>query len=183
MRKFLLFSAAAIAIAAAGYAHADTLATTIAPANVRAGPSSQDDVIATLGSGETVDVIGCVQRGRWCRIAFDGGEGFISSRRLSGDLGGTVILTDRSVGTRLRVVESPPAREFIIDPPVRVRTYVTTNRLPPLRLTESDVVVGGTLPGTVELREVPDYRYRYAYLNERPVLVEPGSRRIVYIYD
>ena len=31
------------------------------------------------------------------------------------------------------------------------------------------------------LREIPDYEYRYSYVNGQPVLVEPSSRRIVYV--
>ena len=34
---------------------------------------------------------------------------------------------------------------------------------------------------TVEIREIPDYEYRYVYVNGQPVLVEPESRRIVYV--
>jgi uncharacterized protein DUF1236 len=35
----------------------------------------------------------------------------------------------------------------------------------------------------VQLRPVPDYStYRYVYVNGQPVLVDPASRRIVYIY-
>ena len=41
--------------------------------------------------------------------------------------------------------------------------------------------VGASLPETVVLREIPDYEYRYVYLNNQPVLVEPSSRRIVYV--
>jgi uncharacterized protein YraI len=67
-----------------------------------------------------------------------------------------------------------------IDPPSEVRTYVTTNQVDPIYL-EGDVVVGAGLPETVELREVPEYEYRYAYVNGQPVLVDPGSRRIVYV--
>ncbi len=67
-----------------------------------------------------------------------------------------------------------------IDPPGEVRTYVTTNRVDPIYL-EGDVVVGAGLPETVELVEVPDYEYRYAYINGQPVLVDPGTRRIVYV--
>jgi hypothetical protein len=70
----------------------------------------------------------------------------------------------------------------VIDPPDRVRTYVRSNRISPLRY-ERTVAVGTTLPDTVELGTIPDYEYRYTYVNERPVLVEPGSRRIVYVYD
>ena len=67
-----------------------------------------------------------------------------------------------------------------IDPPDEVRTYVTTNQVDPVYL-EGEVVVGAGLPETVELREIPDYQYRYVYVNGQPVLVEPESRRIVYV--
>ena len=43
------------------------------------------------------------------------------------------------------------------------------------------MVVGASLPETVELREIPDYEYRYVNVNNQPVLVEPGTRRIVYV--
>ncbi len=68
-----------------------------------------------------------------------------------------------------------------IDPPnERVTTYVRSNTLEPVYL-DGEVVVGATLPDTVQFREIPDYEYRYVYVNGQPVLVEPGSRRIVYI--
>ena len=68
----------------------------------------------------------------------------------------------------------------VIDPPEKVRTYVTSNRVEPVYL-DGEVVVGAGLPETVELREIPDYEYRYVYVNGQPVLVEPGTRRIVYV--
>ncbi len=68
----------------------------------------------------------------------------------------------------------------VVDPPDTVRTYVTTNRTQPVYL-DGEVVVGATLPQTVALREVPDYSYRYVYVNGQPVLVDAGSREIVYI--
>jgi hypothetical protein len=68
----------------------------------------------------------------------------------------------------------------IIDPPDQVRTYVTSNQADPVYL-EGEVVVGATLPETVALREIPDYEYRYVYVNGQPVLVEPSSRQIVYV--
>ena len=46
---------------------------------------------------------------------------------------------------------------------------------------EGEVVVGATLPETVELREIPDYEYRYVYVNGVPVLVEAETRQIVRI--
>ena len=48
---------------------------------------------------------------------------------------------------------------------------------------QGEVVVGAGLPETVQLRPVPDYgTYRYVYVNGQPVLVDPASRRIVYVY-
>jgi hypothetical protein len=46
------------------------------------------------------------------------------------------------------------------------------------------VVVGEPLPETVVLRPVPSYgEYRYAIVNDRRVIVEPRTRRIVKIID
>ncbi len=46
------------------------------------------------------------------------------------------------------------------------------------------VVVGEPLPTTVELRPVPQHtEYRYAVVNDRRVIVEPRTRRVVKIID
>ena len=68
-----------------------------------------------------------------------------------------------------------------ISPPEEVRTYVRSNPMDPVYL-EGEVVVGARLPETVAVREVPSYEYQYVYVNRQPVLVEPGTRRIVYVY-
>jgi len=46
-----------------------------------------------------------------------------------------------------------------IDPPERVRTYVSSNQIDPVYL-DGEVVVGAGVPDTVALREIPDYEYR-----------------------
>ena len=53
---------------------------------------------------------------------------------------------------------------------------------------DQPVVVGATLPATgVTYYAVPtEYgvtNYRYTVVNNRPVLVEPGTRRIVQVID
>lgn len=68
----------------------------------------------------------------------------------------------------------------VIDPPQKVREYVKVHTIEPVYL-DGEVVVGAGLPDTVELREVPDYEYRYVYVNGQPVLVDNTSRKIVYI--
>ena len=70
----------------------------------------------------------------------------------------------------------------------RFREYVVRERRPSYHLRE-EVHVGAVLPAQgIRLYEVPrEYHvrpgYRYAVVNDRPVIVEPSSRRIVEIID
>jgi uncharacterized protein YraI len=68
----------------------------------------------------------------------------------------------------------------IIDPPAVARTYVTANPGDPVYL-DGEVVIGAGVPDTVALQVIPDYQYQYVYINGQPVLVDPGSRQIVYV--
>ena len=46
------------------------------------------------------------------------------------------------------------------------------------------VVVGEPLPPTVELRTVPQHtEYRYAVVNDRRVIVEPRTRKVIRVID
>ena len=69
----------------------------------------------------------------------------------------------------------------------RFRTYVTGQRHHSYRY-ENDLRVGADLPSSgVTYYEVPrEYgvtRYRYTVVNDRTVLVDPGTHRIVEIID
>jgi uncharacterized protein YraI len=68
----------------------------------------------------------------------------------------------------------------VVDPPETVRTYVGANAVDPVYL-DGEVVIGAGVPDTVSLHAVPDYDYQYAYINGQRVLVDPGSRKIVYV--
>jgi hypothetical protein len=77
-----------------------------------------------------------------------------------------------------------------LQPEVRtkVRQYVTTNK--PRAVTAPSgfqVSVGATLPEAVELETFPAdvgvTQYRYVGIGGRTVLVEPGSRRIIEVFD
>ena len=46
---------------------------------------------------------------------------------------------------------------------------------------EGEVVTGSSLPDDVVLGEIPDYDYRYVYINGQPALIDPATRRIVYV--
>ena len=74
-----------------------------------------------------------------------------------------------------------PGATITVTPPPAVSTYVTNNPLTPITW-PGDVVVGAGLPRTVALQPVPDYRYQYVYVNDQPVLVDPLTRRIVYVF-
>ena len=70
-----------------------------------------------------------------------------------------------------------------IDPPETAVTYVRQQNVDPVVL-EGEVVVGARLPtDAVTLYEIPDYEYRFAYVNERRVLVDPDDGTIVAIID
>ncbi len=45
-----------------------------------------------------------------------------------------------------------------------------------------EVVEGVGLPESVALAPIPGYAYQYTYVNNQPVLVEPSTRRVEYIY-
>ncbi|MBM6579954.1 DUF1236 domain-containing protein [Microvirga sp. BT689] len=65
------------------------------------------------------------------------------------------------------------------------RQYVVTQGVPSYRYQE-EVRVGATLPASgVQYYEVPAQygvsNYRYTVVNDTPVLVEPGTRRIVQV--
>ncbi len=74
-----------------------------------------------------------------------------------------------------------------VDQRPRFREYVVRERVPSYRYSE-DVRVGTVLPQSgVVYREVPaEYGvsgYNYTIVNDRPVLVEPRTRRIVQIIE
>jgi len=69
---------------------------------------------------------------------------------------------------------------IVAPPPPEVQTYVTSHQAEPVYL-EGEAVVGAGIPQNVTLQEIPNYQYRYVYLNGQPVLVDPTSRQIVYV--
>jgi Protein of unknown function (DUF1236) len=67
--------------------------------------------------------------------------------------------------------------------PNAVVTSVQRENAPSVVVRER-VVVGEPLPPEVRLRPVPRYsEYRYAVVNDRRVIVEPRTRRVVKIID
>ncbi|MDE1936182.1 DUF1236 domain-containing protein [Bradyrhizobium sp.] len=68
-----------------------------------------------------------------------------------------------------------------VEIPNAVITSVEGVRAPSV-VVEEPVVIGEPLPATVEVRPVPGYvDYRYAVVNNRRVIVEPRTRRVIRI--
>ena len=69
------------------------------------------------------------------------------------------------------------------EPPAEVRTYVTRESVPSVRVQEK-IVVGEPLPSTVVLHPVPNHAdYSFAVVNDRRVIVEPKTRKIIQVIE
>jgi hypothetical protein len=105
---------------------------------------------------------------------------------------GYVYVQDRPVivrrKTREVVYASPGERHSAhqtgairVHPPKRVITYVERHQVAPVEV-EGDVAAGYVIPESVELTPVPDNpRYDYVYVQNRPVLVDPHTRRVIWV--
>ena len=101
---------------------------------------------------------------------------------VSGAVGGAIVgaLIGGPIGAAIGGTAGAVAGA-VIDPSPEVHTFVTSNPIDPVYL-EGEVVVGATVPETVVIAPIPDYEYAYVYVNGVPVLVEPATRRIVYVF-
>jgi hypothetical protein len=70
----------------------------------------------------------------------------------------------------------------------KIKQYVTTQKVAPVTMKER-VTVGATLPAEVRLQPVPaDWgpsvmKYHYIYADDRVVLVEPSTRKVITVID
>jgi hypothetical protein len=71
---------------------------------------------------------------------------------------------------------------------MKIKQYVTTQKIAPVTVKER-VTVGATLPADVRLQPVPaDWgpsvaKYHYIYADDRVVLVEPSTRKVIMLVD
>jgi uncharacterized protein YraI len=182
-------------------------AVAVTDLNMRAGPGSQYPIVATIQSNGAVEIIGCLEQGNWCQLSWQGNQGwsyseylavtetgeqvFVPQARSILDIPivafeGAASVAGAAIGAATGVAGAVVGgvtglATSIITPPDHVRTYVAANPVDPVPL-EGEVVVGATLPEVVALNPIPNYQYHYAYVNDVPVLVEPGTRRVVHVY-
>jgi len=102
-------------------------------------------------------------------------QGAVNGARAGGEIGGPVgAMVGGTVGAAVGAgLEIPNA----------VITSVEGVNEPSVVVQER-VVIGEPLPPTVELRPVPRYtEYRYAVVNDRRVIVDPRTRRVIKIIE
>jgi hypothetical protein len=102
-------------------------------------------------------------------------EGAANGARVGGDVAGPL---GAAVGSTVGA-----AVGLGLEIPNAVITSIDEERAPSVVVRER-VVVGEPLPAEVELRPVPRYtQYRYAVVNDRRVIVEPRTRKVIKIID
>ena len=114
-----------------------------------------------------------------------GAQGGALGGATAGAVGGAVV--GGPVGAVVGGVGGAVVGAIIGDNTPRFKTYVVEQRVPSYTYAEP-VVVGATLPREgVRYYEVPrefgETNYRYTVVNDRTVLVDPQSRRIVQIIE
>ncbi|MER8410406.1 DUF1236 domain-containing protein [Mesorhizobium sp. M1066] len=77
------------------------------------------------------------------------------------------------------------AQDVVIQPEqdTVIREYVKKQPLASVKVPGVELNIGSALPDTVELHEIPDVKYRYVVVDNRTVLVDPGTRKIIKVYD
>ena len=185
-------------------ASAATMAMATTPLNIRSGPGPQYNVVGAIPDHGQTTIIGCIRDSLWCQVDYNGRQGWAYARYLTARLAGRSLIIAEDLNSIPRVVHrapvetvgttaptptitgtlvAPPAtpQPLVIAPPPTVRSYVVNHPVAPIYL-NGEVVQGAGLPVDITLAPVPGYDYEYAYVNNVPVLVEPQTRQVQYIY-
>lgn len=190
---------------------AQTNATAWTDLNLRAGPGPTYDILHVIPAAQVVDVDGCLDASNWCSVTHGEFKGWASGEYLTAMIEAPIYSNREQLAVGTVTYERAPDATVgggaagavagaLIAGPIgavvglgvgmglgaaatpeeRVTTYVRTNPVDQIYL-DGEVVVGAGIPETVQLSEVPESEYYYAYVNGLPVLVEKEQRRVVYI--
>jgi uncharacterized protein YraI len=204
------------AIALAGLAltsaaQAQTMATAATDLNLRAGPGPTYQILAVIPGTQAVAVEGCLAEGSWCRVSYNGTDGWASGDYLVSMVEAPIYANRERLAVGTVTYEAAPTAAIpgalagafagaLLGGPVGavigggIGMGIGSTVTPDERVTtyvranpvapiylDGEVVVGAGIPETVTLSEVPESEYYYAYVNGVPVLVERTNRRVVYI--
>jgi uncharacterized protein YraI len=205
-RKSTVFVAAITTAVLSAPAAAATLASAMTPLNIRSGPGPQYTIVGAIPTNGQATIIGCIQGSLWCQVSYSGHQGWAYSQYLTARLSGrSLIIAEHlndiapavtyqapveTVGSAVAapviigtLVAPPPAGEpLVVAPPSpAVGSYVVSHPVAPVYL-NGEIVEGVGLPEDVALAPILGSTYEYAYINDVPVLVEPTTRRVEYLY-
>lgn len=94
---------------------------------------------------------------------------------LSSAAAAVIVMSGIGFAVAENVVVVQPEQETV------VRQYIKKQPLASVNLLGVELKLGSPVPDTVELREVPDVKYRVAVINDQTVLVDPETRQIVQV--
>lgn len=200
-KSTIFFASMTAAAALSAHASAEIVASATTPLNIRSGPGPQYSIIGAIPDRAQATVTGCIQGSLWCQVSYNGRQGWAYSQYLTATLSGRSFAVAESVhgmpavtyqapvetvGSAVPVpaitgIAPPAGPPFALNPPPAVGSYVVSHPVAPVYL-NGEVVEGVGLPEDVALAPVPEYDYQYAYINNQPVLVQPSTRRVEYIY-
>ena len=202
--KTIFIAALAVNTALAVPASAETIATAMTPLNIRSGPGPQYSIIGAIPNRGQTMIVGCIRDSLWCQVSYNGRQGWAYAEYLTARLSGrSLAVVERladiptvtyqapveTVGSAVTapaitgtlIARPATAQPIVITPPSTVGTYVINHPIAPVYL-NGEVVEGVGLPESVAITPVPGSDYGYAYINNVPVLVEPSTRQVQYIY-
>lgn len=192
LRALVLALAAAVVLPASAYAQSATTTTNL---HLRTGPGGQYEIMATMPEGTAVPVLGCNEAATWCKVDYNGEEGFASAQYLLAASGGTtviisdnpalfatIVLTPENVveGTIIGILIPPPGPVQSVTPGAGVIEYANNNPVP-AQLVGGEIVVGAKVPPAVLVASIPNHDFVYAYLNGRAVIIDPTTSEIVHV--
>lgn len=210
----LAMTASALALVAAPV-WASTQVQAVTDLNLRTGPGPQYEIASVIDAKGAVDLQGCLEQSNWCKVSYEGTEGWAYGEYLTGTvtekfipvvasdspvtvgtvtydavgetdeemgaIGGAIAggLVAGPAGVLAGALAGAAAGEAAV-PDERVVTYVRTHEVEPVYV-QGEVVTGVIVPQKIQLAEIPDSDYRYAYINGVPVLVETENRTVIHV--
>lgn len=203
-KSMMLVAAMTTAAAFSTSASAASLAAATTPLNIRSGPGPQYAVVGAIPTRGDATILGCIQGSLWCEVRYNGRQGWAYSQYLTARRSGRSLIVAEhlndvapavtyqppveTVGSAVSapaitetLVAPPAGQPLVIAPPPAVGTYVISHPIAPVYL-NGEVVQGVGLPQGVALAPIPGSPYEYAYINNVPVLVQPSTRRVEYLY-
>jgi len=202
-----IFALTSAGVLAASTASAATLGYSTTDLNLRAGPGPNYVIKDVIAARDTAEIEGCLDERNWCKVTYNGEEGWAYGDYLSVPvtprvwefrtvtynedakkdkallLGSVGAAAGALIGGPLAVVAGAAVGGVTgaeTAPEEKTVTYLESHPVDPIFL-NGEVVVGAVVPEGVEVYSVPETEYAYLNVNGEYVLVEPANRQIVHI--